>query len=173
MMDSIPSWILTIVYWLHLMATVAWVGGVFSLSILFLPALKKIEDREQKYNLLNAIQKRFQPVSWLSLFILSATGLVQMSVHPDHEGFLRIDNSWSVAIFSKHITVAILVALMAIMTWVILPLLNQMQLRLSLGKSIPESQKTKYERYERLIIRANLILSLVVLFLTAWARSVS
>lgn len=172
-METIPSWVLTIVYWLHLMATVIWVGGVFSLAIFFLPVLRTVEDELQKYKLLLKIQKRFQPAGWLALIILSATGLVQMSVHPFYEGFLKIDNSWSVAIFTKHIAVALLVILMAIMTWVVLPVLNQINLRQSLGKSMPESQKIKYDRYERYIITANVIMSLIVLFLTAWARSVS
>ncbi len=112
---SISSpWILTIVYWLHLLATVIWIGGVVSLAIIFLPSIQKTLKADQKNILYAEIQRRFQPIGWLSLVILSGTGMIQMGAHPAYQGFLNIDNNWAIALFSKHIAILLLIVLMGI-----------------------------------------------------------
>ena len=40
-METPPAWALALVYWLHMLATVAWIGGIVSISILVLPAARK------------------------------------------------------------------------------------------------------------------------------------
>lgn len=47
-MNVSNPWILTIVYWLHLLATVVWIGGIISLAIVFLPSIQKTLPGEQK-----------------------------------------------------------------------------------------------------------------------------
>ncbi|OJX46135.1 MAG: hypothetical protein BGO78_04430 [Chloroflexi bacterium 44-23] len=172
-MTEIPSWGLALVYWLHLLATVAWVGGAVSLSMIFIPAIQKLTDQAQKDILYREIQKRFQPIGWLALAILFGTGLIQMTSHPSYNGFLQINNSWSVAIFSKHIAILVLIGSMAIMTWGVLPELKKINLKKSVGKNVSQDEINKYDRREKLLVNLNLVLSLIVLLLTAWARSVS
>ena len=33
-MEATPSWIITILYWLHMLATVIWIGGLAGLLLL-------------------------------------------------------------------------------------------------------------------------------------------
>ncbi len=172
-MTDIPSWGLTIVYWLHLLATVVWIGGTTSLALIFLPAMQKISDQSQKDILYAEIQKKFQPIGWLALVILSGTGLIQMTSHPAYDGFLQIGNAWSLAIFSKHVVIILLVLSMVIMTWGVLPELKKINLKKSVGRNVSQIEVKNFERKEKLLINLNLILSLIVLLLTAWARSVS
>lgn len=166
-------WILTIVYWLHLLATVIWIGGIISMAIIFLPSIQKTLESSQKSALYTEIQKRFQPVGWLSLIILSGTGMIQMGAHPDYQGFLNINNTWAVALFSKHIAIFLLIVLMGIMTWGVLPALKRISLRQALGKNIDENDKKKNDQLEKLIVNGTFILAIIILLLTAWARSVS
>lgn len=172
-MNVSAPWILTIVYWLHLLATVVWIGGVISLAIVFLPSIQKTLPGEQKNALYTEIQKRFQPIGWLSLVILSGTGMIQMGAHPKYQGFLNIDNSWAIALFSKHIVIFALVLLMGIMTWGVLPALKRINLRVSVGKTVSEDEKKRYARLEKLIVNGTFILSILILLLTAWTRAVS
>lgn len=173
MIETIPTWGLTLVYWLHILATVVWIGASVSLAVIFFPAMRQLTDSGIRSVLYREIQKRIQPVGWLSLVILSATGLIQMSVHPSYEGFLTIENSWSIAIFSKHAAIFLLFLSMAVMSWGILPELKRISLKVSLGKQVSDQAQEKLEKREKNLLNLNLILSLVVLLLTAWARAVS
>ena len=33
----VPGWALSVVYWLHMLATVIWIGGLAALTLLILP----------------------------------------------------------------------------------------------------------------------------------------
>jgi len=154
-------------------ATVVWVGGLTSLSLLFIPAIKKVLNNQLQADLLNEVQRKFRPLSWLSLIILAGTGMIQMGTHPKYEGFLAIDNQWSIAIFIKHGMIVLLVVSMGLVNWGILPAMQKLALKQSVGKSINLEEKSRLEKQERTLIQINLVLSLLVLILTAWARTVS
>jgi uncharacterized membrane protein len=168
-----PSWFLTIVYWIHITATVVWVGGLTSLSFLLIPAFKKVLSIQQQADLLNEFQRRFRPISWLALILLSGTGMIQMGSHPKYDGFLAIDNQWAIAIFIKHGLILLLIASMGLINWGILPAMQKLALKQSVGKTINMDEKNRLEKQERVLIQINLVLSLLVLILTAWARAVS
>ena len=40
MLETPPSWALALVFWLHMLATVTWLGGLAAIAILVLPAAK-------------------------------------------------------------------------------------------------------------------------------------
>jgi uncharacterized membrane protein len=42
--ESTPFWALSLAYWLHMVATVAWIGGLVALVILVLPVARRIMD---------------------------------------------------------------------------------------------------------------------------------
>jgi ABC-type phosphate transport system permease subunit len=99
--------------------------------------------------------------------------MIQMGANSAYQGFLNINNSWAVALFSKHIAIILLVILMGIMTWGVLPALKRISLRQSLGKAIDEKEQKKYGRMEKQLLNGTLVLSVIILLLTAWARSAS
>jgi uncharacterized membrane protein len=171
-MTEIPYWVLSLAYWLHMLATVIWIGGMFVLSVFIMPYVKKNLTPEQRVTFLSGLQQKFQPVGWLSLVVLGATGMFQMSEHPLYEGFLSINNTWAVALFVKHILVVVLVIFMGIMTWITLPKLKRLAMAQNLGKAVDPIERSKLERSEININRINIVLSVLVLLFTALARSV-
>ena len=69
-----PSvWSLSLTYWLHMLATVVWIGGLAALTLLVLPAARKTLDAGAYANLLKAIQRRLDPLGWICLLILAVT----------------------------------------------------------------------------------------------------
>jgi hypothetical protein len=114
---------------------------------------------------------RLQPVGWFSLAVLSLTGLFQMSASPNYQGFLTISNNWSVAILSKHITVGVMVLVSAYITWGLLPAIQHSALRRLAGRLEDAAGEQRLQARELWMLRLNLALSVVVLLLTAWARS--
>jgi uncharacterized membrane protein len=82
-----PAWALAITYWLHLLATVAWIGAIVATSILFLPAAQRSLKPVDHLALIEAMQKRLEPIAWFCMALLLLTGLFQMSVNPHYDGF--------------------------------------------------------------------------------------
>lgn len=172
MTASIPTWVLTIAYWLHMLATVVWVGGLAAMAVLVLPTARKSLSAEAYSAFLAPLQKRLQWLGWMSLAVLTATGMFQMSASPNYEGVLAIRNAWAVAILLKHIAIGGMVLISAYLTWILGPELSRLALRQAQKGGIAPAEAEKYRRKEQRIFWINLALAVVVLALTAWARSV-
>jgi uncharacterized membrane protein len=173
MTDSMPIWVLSFSYWIHMIATVIWLGGLISITFVVLPFIQKKITGEEKEKLLSSLQNYLNPLGWFCLFILVGTGMFQMSAHPSYQGFLSIENDWAVALFIKHIFIIFMVIAMGYLTWFVLPGLKRIALKQKLGKDIDSLKLLRYRNQERLILWTNSILAIFVLIFTAWARSVS
>ncbi len=166
-----PSLGITIAYWLHMLATVIWVGGLAALSLFVLPGARKVLDPPAYGALLAQMQTRLQQVGWFSLAVLTVTGLFQMSASPFYEGFLAISNPWAVAILVKHLVIGMMVLVSVYVTWGLLPSLQRTVLMRSAGRGVDEAQAASLQRREVWLLRLNLVLSVLVLALTALART--
>jgi uncharacterized membrane protein len=166
-----PGIFLTLAYWLHMLATVAWLGGMAALALFVLPAARKNLDAAGYSELLGRIQPSLQLVGWMSLFVLGATGMFQMSASPNYHGFLAIDHPWAAAMLSKHVAVLVMVGLSAYNTWGLLPAMRRLALIRLAGKPLPEQAARRLARRETWLLNLNLALSVIVLALTAWARA--
>jgi uncharacterized membrane protein len=167
-MTAPPYWALSIIYWLHMLATVIWIGSLACLSLLVLPAARKLPQDEYA-GFLSNLQRRLDPLGWVCLLVLVATGMFQMSANPNYSGFLAIDNRWAAAILVKHVVFFAMTGVSAYLTWGILPRLRRAALRQSRGLEVPEA--SRLQRQETLLIRLNLVLATLVLALTAIARA--
>lgn len=166
---SIPFWALSLAFWLHMVATVVWIGSLAALVILVLPVARRTLDSSTYVNFLDHLQRRLDPLGWLSLVLLLATGLFQLSANPNYEGFLSISNRWAVSILIKHILFAVMIAISAYMTWWLLPSLRRIALLRE--KGLDTQQTENLENREVWMLRVNLILGLLILGLTAIARA--
>lgn len=154
-------------YWLHMAATVVWIGGIFFQATVLHPALDGSVSADQALRLLRRVRGRFQPLSWLSLAVLVGTGLMQMSASPNYEGVLGLGNRWATAIFAKHVAIALMVGVAALQTWVLHPRLE----RALLTKSEDSDESGRTAQLDVRLTHINLILSLLVLAFTALART--
>lgn len=152
-----------------MLATVLWIGGLAALSIIVLPAASKKLDPEAYVELLSGMQKRIDPVGWFSVIVLLASGMLQMSANPNYEGFLSIQGLWAGSILIKHIVFGLMVLISGYITWGLLPALRRSALLKTSGKEAPNHENLRYR--EIFLLRLNLILGVVVLLLTAIARS--
>jgi uncharacterized membrane protein len=162
------TWALSLAYWLHMLATVAWIGGLVTLSVLVLPAARQSLDDKAYASLLARLRRRLDPLSWACLIVLAATGMFQMSANPNYQGFLAFDNSWAIAILAKHLVFLAMIGVSAFLTWGVIPRLQRAALLASRGQEAPEAQR--WQRQEKQLLRLNLVLGVLVLALTALAR---
>lgn len=164
-----PSWAIALTYWLHMLATVAWAGSLAAITLLLLPAMKHTLDPETQLTLVEAIQKRFEPLAWFSISLLVVTGLFQMSVNPHYDGFLSTSTQWSLAILAKHILGAIMIVVSAIQTWEVFPAIRRAILMSKKKENAEEINRLR--RREFRLIQINFVLAVLILAATAIARA--
>ncbi|MHB1383398.1 MAG: hypothetical protein ACYC7M_09745, partial [Bellilinea sp.] len=66
---TLPTLALALAYWLHIIATVMWVGGIMTLSMLVIPAARRTLETKDYVALLGRLQEGLQRVGWLSLAV--------------------------------------------------------------------------------------------------------
>ena len=74
-----PLWALSIAYWLHMLATVLWIGGLAALGLIVLPAARKTLEAPAYADFLVGLQKRLDPLGWFSVIVLLASLYVDAS----------------------------------------------------------------------------------------------
>jgi len=169
---TVPVWALSLAYWLHMLATVVWIGALASLALVVLPAARRSLEAKAYADLIGQIQRRLDPLGWFSLLLLSGTGLVQMSANTSYHGFLAIENRWAMAILIKHLLFLVMVVFSAIVTWMLLPQLRRLALRQARGLETEDGETAqRLMRQETRLLRLNLVLGVAILALTAVARA--
>ncbi len=166
-MTTPATWILAIIYWLHMLATVTWIGSLAAINLLVLPASQRTLKLGDQLSFIAALQKRLEPLAWFCMGLLLVTGLFQLSTSPHYDGFLNISTQWSLAILVKHGLAVIMVVVSAIQTWEVLPSIHRTLMK---KEKAEEGELAKLQKKELLILRINLLLSALILAATAFAR---
>lgn len=91
--------------WLHLLAAVAWVGGMLFLSLILVPALKQQMAEAPRAALFRAVARRFRLLVWGAIALLLITGPVLLLFRVPS---LTDLSSWTVAARVKLSLVAVL-----------------------------------------------------------------
>ncbi|MCB0117828.1 MAG: CopD family protein [Anaerolineales bacterium] len=159
--------VLAVIFWLHILATVTWIGSLAAINLLFLPASTRSLKLPDQLSLISALQKRLEPIAWFCMGILLVTGLFQLSTSPHYDGFLSISTQWSVAILVKHGLAVVMVVVSAIQTWEVLPAMQRILLK---KDRADEAELASLQKRETLLLRINLLLSALILGATALAR---
>lgn len=166
---TVPYWALTLSYWFHMLATVIWIGGLAAFNLMIVPSVKRLDAYQDQADLLNKVQRRLNPLAWFSLILLLGTGLLQMSANPNYNGFLSISNRWALAILLKHLVFLGMTGVSAYLTWGAMPELERALLRQLKGKEVPEIRRLLKRNLN--LVRINLVLGIVTLAFTAFARA--
>ncbi len=165
---TIPSaWILAILYWLHMLATVTWIGSLAAINLLVLPASTRTLKLVDQLSFIAAVQKRLEPLAWFCMGLLLVTGLFQLSTSPHYDGFLNTSTQWSLAILIKHGLAIVMVVVSAIQTWEVLPSIHRTLMK---KEKAGEDELAKLQKKELIILRLNLLISALILAATAYAR---
>jgi len=167
-MAPIPYWALALIFWLHFLATVTWIGSLASISLLLLPAASRALKPPEQLALIEAIQRRLEPVAWFSMGLLLVTGLFQLSANPHYDGFLSTSGRWSLAILAKHSLAVVMVIVSALHTWEVLPAIRRLLMRRANAR--PE-ELILLQRRETFLLRLNLAVGVLILAMAALARA--
>lgn len=149
---------LLVVVWLHILAAVAWIGGMMFLSLVLAPLARRESAAPGLTVFFRSVAQRFRIVVWLAIVILLSTG--PMLLHG--RGISTVDmTQWPPIFFVK----AGLVVLLLMLTFLHDVLLGPLTSR---SKSIPPPAQTAWEQIflgtSRWVPRLALAVALGVLF---------
>ncbi|MDR3574816.1 MAG: CopD family protein [Anaerolineaceae bacterium] len=166
-----PGWVLLLSYWLHMIATIVWIGGLAALTLYVLPTAQR-ELQSQSYSeFLEKIQNRLQSIGWFSLVILAVTGLFQLSSSPAYKGFLVIQTQWAWAILLKHLVIVIMVAISAYVSLWLSPNVARLTFLQTKRALKNNGLLERLQSRQLIFMRINLAIGVIILALTAWART--
>jgi len=99
--------------WIHLMATVAWIGGMFANFFIYMPAIRKVLDPSSSGKLMGTVMKRFRIMVYISMGLLLFTGMISGFIHVSSVDATSAENSWNTLLTIK-ISVFVVMAVLAI-----------------------------------------------------------
>lgn len=158
------SWILVVSYWIHLLATIVWLGGIALMTLVALPALKRGQLVANQWL---QLQKRFLLWANGSFVLLLITGFVQMTNDSNYSGFMTMDSTWAWAMLAKHIAFVVMVLLLAYMQFSLYPAMERAQILGEKRPSLAQSQQEELSKRETRLLWLNLAVAGLVLLFTA------
>ena len=162
-------WVLVASYWLHLLATVVWLGGIALMAFIAWPALRQgALSTNQWFQL----QKRFLPWVNAALVALLITGFVQMTNDANYTGFLQVDSLWAWAILLKHVAFGGMVVLTVVLQFWLYPAMNRLALLAEANPETAAAEQDKLAAREIRYLRLNVAAAMLVLLFTAIATAV-
>ena len=150
---------MVLLVWLHLLAAVAWIGGMLFLSVVLVPVLKREPFVSQKALLFRTIAWRFRAMVWCAIAILLFTGPLLL-----HQRGIPITDpsEWPKVLATKLGLVAILLFLTLTHDFIIGPLVGRIV-------QLPRESRTKFDHalvlWSPWLARFSLFLALAVLLM--------
>jgi uncharacterized membrane protein len=153
----VATFLLALSVWLHVLATIVWIGYYLFMSLIFLPVFERQMQAEELRDLLEDVSARLRPYFGGSLLIFLVTGTYLMLINGSYLGLGDFfANPWSVLIVIKHVLVLAFVAL---------AFYSERAFMGQISDQKPEALK----RF-RWALSANAILGAVILLLTSIAQ---
>ena len=157
---------------LHIAATVIWIGGILLITFLVVPELNKsLAGQPALYRLLTRLRVRFTIVGNLALALLLVTGALQMSADPNYEGLLAFSNRWSQALLLKHILIIVMALCGLFLQFAVAPALERTSLLRERGMGDADEWRRLQQRERRLTLMIA-ALALSILAASAWLTAI-
>jgi uncharacterized membrane protein len=140
-------------YWLHSIATVVWIGGIFFILFIAIPSAKQVLGGEAG-KLLGEISKKFTPIANYCIILLIITGSVLTAVNKQFLGIGNFGNSWSWGLIVKHVFVLGMGAVHFYRGLILAP---------KIARTEPAAEKVSLQKLSLNLVKVNFCLGLIVL----------
>lgn len=147
--------------WIHLVATVAWIGGMFTNFFIYIPSIAKTLDAALAGKLMASVMKRFRILVYISMVVFLISGLTMAALHLD-TGALQSSKNQMVAILIFKLPLYILMLILAFISF---ESIAPKAARLSAEGPSPRLQKAR--RTQKILAAAGFVLGMLVLALSA------
>lgn len=140
-------------HWLHLIATVIWIGGIFFILFVAIPSAKQILGSEAG-KLIGEISKRFTPIANYSIIFLVVTGIVLTFLNKQSSGIGHFVGSWVLFLIVKHVLVLGMIGVHFYRGLILAP---------KIAGTESAEQKASLQRLSLNLVKVNFCLGLLVL----------
>lgn len=150
-----------VVLWLHILAAIAWIGGMIFLTLVVVPVERKIQDPGLRYDLVNRIGIRFKYLGWGSILVLVTTG-TYTALQKLHAWGDFLGTGYGRTLILKLALVSLMLLLSILHDFYLGPELVQ--------RGMKKGRITSLGRVVTLLARGNLLLGLIVILLAVFLR---
>ena len=149
--------ILVFSYWLHSIGIVIWIGGIFFILFIVLPAAKKVLGVGAG-KLMAEISKRFTPIANFGIIILVITGVVLTAGNKQFLGIGNFGNNWSLGLIVKH---------GGVLAMVVVHFYRGLLLSPKIARTEAVARKSSLQKFSLNLVKVNFCLGLIVLLFSA------
>jgi uncharacterized membrane protein len=157
-----PNLLLAIANYLHLLATIVWIGGLVISRLIIAPALAPL-PAETRRIVLHTIGQRAASFTYGAIGVFIISGLAMLSKNANYSGLVAFDNLWTRVILLKHLTVAGLILSTAYVNSSVTP---------KLQAAGDDAERARWAERRKDLGDVNVLLALVILALTAIATAI-
>lgn len=145
---------------LHVLAALAWLGGLFFLGLVGAPILRRVQPPELRQRLFHDLGVRFRSVGWGAITLLVATGITNLHFR----GWLQWDAVLGNATFWRTaVGTALAVKLVAVTVMIVLSAIHDFWLGPAAGQQPPGSDEAlAFRRRAAWIARINALVGLIL-----------
>ncbi|RJR46473.1 MAG: DUF4149 domain-containing protein [Deltaproteobacteria bacterium] len=158
--------ILSLSHFLHLLATVVWIGGIFMVLLVILPGARtSLESPPLTGKLMKEITRRLTPMVNASIVVLIITGPILGHYGKDMANPLEFYNHWTPVMGVKHLLVLVMVVIHFYRGWLLAPKIGRLAAQAE-GTPALSSRVAGLQKLSLNLVKVNLVLGLAVLLVT-------
>ncbi len=154
-------WIVSLSHFLHISATVVWIGGIFMTLLVILPGSKTALESPLVGKLMKEVGQRFTPLANMSILLLIVSGLILFYANRNFTSFGDLLKSWNILIFCKFAVVAVMVCIHFYRGSILSKKIIESAAQAN------EAQTAGLRKFSLDLVKTNLILGFAVLVFTA------
>lgn len=100
--------------WLHILAAIAWIGGMIFLVLILVPTIRRPEYQDIRASLIHWIGIRFRWVGWICLILLLLSGIFNLIYRGFSWKDLQDDSFWQSS-FNRILAVKLLLVVLILL----------------------------------------------------------
>ena len=143
----------------HIFAAIVWIGGIFFILFVAIPAARK--NLEQPGKLLGALGKRFTPWANTSILLLFVTGILMSLSTQSFSETASLDSPWSRALSAKIFLVLIMAGIHFYRGWVLAPRIAKVT-----AAGINQEKAASLQKMSLNLVKVNFLFALAVFLIT-------
>lgn len=145
--------ILAASHWVHLIATVVWIGGIVFILFVAIPSAKQVLGPEAG-KLMGDISKRFTPIANYCIIFLLVTGIILTALNKQLSEIESVRNNWTLFLIMKHVLVLGMIVVHFYRGLILAP---------KIARTESAGQKASLQRLSLNLVKVNFCLGLLVL----------
>lgn len=147
--------------WLHLIATVIWIGGIAFILFIAMPSARQVMGTDAG-KLMGDVSKRFTPVANYSIVLLVLTGATMAVLNNRFSSSAILENNWIIILAAKHVLVFTMIVIHFYRGLILAPKIMRME---------SKPRKMSLQNLSINLVKANFGLGLMVILLSAIINS--